>query len=229
MKVVIAFDKSFYRDTFLKLKEIYLDFEFYYFENNSMLNLPLLESINPKFIFFPHWSTIIPKEIYENFNCIIFHMTDLPYGRGGSPLQNLIARGIYETKISAIKCVETLDAGPIYTKVPFSLHGNAEEIYLRAAEKIQGMIEYILNNEPEPIEQSGQIIEFKRRNPLESDLSGLSSLHAVFDYIRMLDADGYPKAFIEVGDFRYEFTRASRKANEVIADVKIKLKRTEEI
>jgi len=28
-------------------------------------------------------------------------MTDLPFGRGGSPFQNLIARGIYDTKIIA--------------------------------------------------------------------------------------------------------------------------------
>ena len=30
-------------------------------------------------------------------------MTDLPYGRGGSPLQNLIIRGFESTKISAIE------------------------------------------------------------------------------------------------------------------------------
>ena len=32
------------------------------------------------------------QEIHENYKCIIFHMTDLPFGRGGSPLQNLISR-----------------------------------------------------------------------------------------------------------------------------------------
>ena len=37
----------------------------------------------------------------------------------------------------------------------------------------------------------------------------------------MLDGEGYPKAFIEKDGFRYEFTRASLKQNEVIADVKI--------
>jgi len=36
---------------------------------------------------------IILKEIFENYEIILFHMTDLPYGRGGSPLQNLIVRG----------------------------------------------------------------------------------------------------------------------------------------
>ena len=41
-------------------------------------------------------------------------MTDLPFGRGGSPLQNLIVRGYKETMLSAIKCVGEVDAGPIY-------------------------------------------------------------------------------------------------------------------
>ena len=65
-------------------------------------NIKNLDFINPFKIFIPHWSYLISKEIYEKFECIVFHMTDLPFGRGGSPLQNLISRGIYSTKISAL-------------------------------------------------------------------------------------------------------------------------------
>jgi methionyl-tRNA formyltransferase len=43
-------------------------------------------------------------------------MTDLPFGRGGSPLQNLISRKIYNTKLSAIRVVKELDAGPVFLK-----------------------------------------------------------------------------------------------------------------
>ena len=82
------------------------------------LTVEKLEAIGAKIIFFPHWSYIIPAEIYE---CIIFYMTDLPFGRGGSPLQNLIVRVIYETQISALRCVKELDAGHIYMKRPLSL------------------------------------------------------------------------------------------------------------
>ncbi|MGG3804445.1 hypothetical protein [Metabacillus fastidiosus] len=67
-------------------------------------------------------------------------MTDLPFGRGGSLLQNLIVRGIYETKISAIKCVKELDAGQIYVKESLFLYGNVKEIYLRAFVKIEELI-----------------------------------------------------------------------------------------
>lgn len=43
-------------------------------------------------------------------------MTDLPYGRGGSPLQNLIVRNHYKTKISEIRVKKEIDSGPIYLK-----------------------------------------------------------------------------------------------------------------
>jgi methionyl-tRNA formyltransferase len=45
----------------------------------------------------------------------------------------------------------------------------------------------------------------------------------MFDMIRMLDADGYPKAFLKVGPFKIEFSRASRSAAQVISDVRISL------
>ena len=53
-------------------------------------------------LFTPHWSYIIPCSIWENFECFVFHMTDLPFSRGGSPLQNLLARGFKKMKISAL-------------------------------------------------------------------------------------------------------------------------------
>ncbi len=189
------------------------------------LNFDDIQKINPKYIFFPHWSYIIPSNIYENFECVIFHMTDVPFGRGGSPLQNLISRGIYETKITALRCEKELDAGPVYLKRPFSLYGAAEEIYIRASKVIEEMIEYIIQNQPEPKAQEGDVVYFKRRTPKEGDLSQLDTLEQVFDYIRMLDADGYPRAFIETDHFIFEFERASLKNNYIHADVKIRLKR----
>ena len=82
--------------------------------DNLKFKLDEIRRINPEYIFFPHWSYIIPKEIFSNYQCIVFHMTDLPYGRGGSPLQNLILAGKKKTKISAIDVVEEIDAGDIF-------------------------------------------------------------------------------------------------------------------
>ncbi len=185
------------------------------------LTVELLEKLEPRFVFFPHWSHIIPEDVYTRYECVIFHMTDVPFGRGGSPLQNLIARGIYHTKLSALQCVQGLDAGPVYLKKDLSLYGAAEEIFLRASRIVEEMILEILETQPEPRPQTGESTVFKRRKPEEGDLKKLASLDKVFDYIRMLDAEGYPPAFLEVGVFRLEFSRASRKQGSVVADVKI--------
>jgi len=182
-----------------------------------------LNSFNPEYIFFPHWSWIIPDNIYNNFNCVVFHMTDLPYGRGGSPLQNLIVRGIENTKISALKVDGGLDTGPIYLKKDLNLNGTAEEIFLRSSSLIfNEMIPEIINNEIIPKEQKGEVVEFKRRKPYQSEIKKEFSLSKIYDYIRMLDAEGYPDAFIEYGDLKLEFSRAKLTADGIVADVKIK-------
>lgn len=187
-----------------------------------------LAAIDPEFVFFPHWSHRIESAIFEKFECVIFHMTDLPFGRGGSPLQNLIARGIHDTQVSAVKCVQEMDAGPIYLKKPLSLYGSAEEIYLRASKVIEDMILEILEKCLKPVLQQGVPTLFKRRTPDDSNLSIAVSLEQVFDQIRMLDAEGYPKAFLNVGPFRLEFTRAQQKTDHVVADVRISFSHDDE-
>ena len=186
-----------------------------------------LESIGAKTIFFPHWSYIIPAEIYENYECIIFHMTDLPFGRGGSPLQNLIVRGIYETQISGLRCVKELDAGHIYMKRPLSLYGTAQEMFMRVNQIIEDMIVSIILEQPQPQPQQGEVSIFKRRKESESNIKSLKNLEQVHDYIRMLDAEGYPKAFLETEHLKFEFSRVSRKLDHLLADVVIKLKTNE--
>lgn len=186
------------------------------------LTVDKIKAINPKYVFFPHWNSVVPSEILEITTCICFHETDLPYGRGGSPLQNLIARGHRETVVSALKMSNELDAGPIYLKMPLSLEGLAEEIFIRTANIVAEMIKIIITENPSPQEQVGETVVFKRRNPMESKITiENDSIIGLFDHIRMLDAESYPKAFLESGGFRFEFSRPSLKTDKIIADVHI--------
>lgn len=186
-----------------------------------------VKRFRPRYIFFPHWSWRIPGNIYNNFECIVFHMTDLPFGRGGSPLQNLIVRGIRETKISAVRVTKQFDSGPIYLKKDVSLDGSAGEIYKKVSSIIfNNMIPYIIKKEPVPYPQEGRAIIFKRRKPKESKIPFGISLERAYDYIRMLDADEYPHAFIDIRNFRFEFKDAVKKSgNCICANVCIKDRR----
>lgn len=225
-KIIIATIKSWNIDNAYKFRELYKNkYEVTIFKDKKELNKEIINSINSKWIFFPHWSWIIPPEIYKKYTCVVFHITDLPFGRGGSPLQNLISKKIYETKISALKVTEKLDAGPIYLKENFYIGlGSAEEIFIQASEIIFfKMIPFIITKNLIPKEQNGNITIFRRRKPEESDLisADLSSLSDFYDYIRMLDGEGYPKAFINFGEFKMEFSEVHKKADKIVGKFEI--------
>ena len=176
-------------------------------------------AIDPQWVFVPHWSHLIPESIWGSWPTVIFHMTDLPYGRGGSPLQNLIQRGHSSTMLTALRCGAGLDTGDVYVKQPLSLHGSAEEIFLRAV----GVIEQIVREEPAATPQQGEPVLFIRRTPAHSNLASCpeGDLGSWYDQIRMLDADGYPQAFIEEHGMRLEFRRVSQRSDGLHADVRI--------
>ncbi len=176
----------------------------------------------PRYIFFLHWSMRVPDEWVDTHTCVCFHMTDVPYGRGGSPLQNLIQRGHRDTMLTALRMVHEMDAGPVYAKRPLSLEGSAEEIYIRAGRLSCEIIADMVREGPLPVAQSGEAVIFKRRRPEQSAIpADLSDLGALHDFIRMLDAEGYPQAFIEHGGFRLQFNRAALYGGHLLADVKV--------
>lgn len=189
--------------------------------NPSELKSEIVREFNPRYIFFIHWSSKVSKEIFDNFECVCFHMTDLPYGRGGSPLQNLIARGHTETVISAIRMIDEIDAGPIYFKWPLFLGGSAEEIFMRAGQIIADMIREIIKSKLKPLPQQGDIVKFKRRSSAESQIPENANLAKAFDWIRMLDAEGYPPAFVTSGKLRLEFKRAILRHEALEVDARI--------
>lgn len=220
-RIIIATIKSWNIANSLKFKAEYSDkYEISLITKKEDFNIAVIQQFNPHIIFFPHWSWIIPEEIYNNYECVVFHMTDLPYGRGGSPLQNLIVRKNDATKISAIRVQQEIDAGKIYVKEDFHIGiGSAEEILMNASDLIfSKMMPYILENSPLPLVQVGSPVYFKRRTPEESDISQTSpqSLSDLYDFIRMLDAEDYPSAFIKLGRFKILFSEVHKKSDKLV-------------
>lgn len=223
MKILIVTLKSWNirnaENMILKYKN---EHDFFIISRKEEFTVEFIEKIKPDFIFFPHWSYIIPSNIYENNICVVFHMTDLPFGRGGSPLQNLIVRGYQQTKISAIRVTKEIDAGPIYMKEELSLEGSAEQIFKRASDIVfEKMIPEFLKKDLIPQEQKGRVECFKRRLPEESELKEEMEMDIIYNYIRMLDAEGYPNAFIKFGNKTIKFKNAIFKQNKITAEVEV--------
>lgn len=220
---IILSEKSWHLELFMKLKIEFKEIKWTLINNKVDFNEIFLSKLKPDIIFIPHWSYIINETIFNKFKCILFHMTDLPYGRGGSPLQNLIIRNKKKTKISAIKVDYGIDEGDIYLKSELDLSGSAKEIFLRSSLVIYEMIFEIVTKNPKPIPQVGKVTSFKRRTPSQGSVIDLINLGQIYDYIRMLDCKGYPNAFIENPKIKFEFYNAKYDKNNNLIDANVRI------
>ena len=157
---------------------------------------------------FAGWSEIIKSQIIEKYICVCLHPSDLPYFRGGTPIQHQKIRGITESKLTAFRMDNGIDTGPIIYKTDISLKGHMKDIFLSLENASIEIIQIIIENSNVTF-LTGQTQDelkatcFKRRNLSDSeitieDLTSLSS-NVLYDKICALE-DPYPNAFIKTID-----------------------------
>ena len=217
---IIATSKGWFEKS-LKSKR-FNELSIHYITKKEDLNLAYLDLIKPRYIFFPHWSWKVEKDIYSKYNCVAFHTAPLPYGRGGSPIQNLIIRGYKKSPVSALKMTGKLDAGDIYGQQEVRLDGNIDKIFARISRCIENLILDICENNPSPKEQFGEPYVFNRLREEDNKILESFSLELIYDRIRMVDGEEYPSAFIKFGGYNIYLKNAKLVDNEIIATVKIK-------
>ena len=187
--------------------------------NKEDINTNLSNKL-PEKIFFFHWSYIVPKEIYNNYECINMHTSNLPYGKGGSPLQNQIIEGITMSRVNALRMSDDgLDAGPIYGSKDVTLQGNLFDIWLMLSNVAYKLITDIIDNNIQPTRQDiNDCPIYKRRKdnkiPFEE-----KELKKIYDFIRMLDSSAYPNPYLKIGNFKLEFNRANFDGEKIHSDV----------
>jgi methionyl-tRNA formyltransferase len=196
-----------------------IDFDCSYFNDDSYIDFL---SQKPDWIFFFHWSKIVPKEIFDNNKCVVLHTGNLPKGRGGSPIQNQILDGILESKVNAIVMGAELDAGDVYCSLPITLQGSLTDIWLSFVDRSYELIKKCIIENPEPIKQIGEPQIYKRNKNNRLPLTESDDLIEIHKFIQMLDGEGYPNAFLEVGDFRLEFFRSKMNDGNILSDVIIR-------
>tara|TARA_B100000902_G_C27307329_1_gene916294 strand:- start:502 stop:1179 length:678 start_codon:yes stop_codon:yes gene_type:complete len=216
--IIIACSKNWFLKKYkkiLKKKNIIL------IKNQERLNKKSLEKIKPSIIFFPHWSHKVDKYIVKNYNCICFHTAPLPYGRGGSPIQNLIKRNFNKSPVCAFKMTNKLDAGPILLKKTVSLDGDLEQILNRISKIIIDMMKTIMSKKIVPKIQKGKVVMFKRIKPNESRIKNEKNIKKIYDKIRMLDSNEYPRAYIMIDKFKLLLSKAVLNKNIISCNAKI--------
>ena len=182
----------------------------------------------PSWTFFFHWSEIVPEEIYGQHRCVVIHTSNLPEGRGGTPLQNQILDGVVESRVNAICMGKELDGGDVYCSLPITLQGSITDIWMSIADRAYELIQRCVTENPEAAKQLGDPKSYKRNKNNEIPFRDTTELLEVYRFIQMLDGETYPRAFIDVGNFRLEFSRGKLEDTHILSDVLIKKRRAYE-
>jgi methionyl-tRNA formyltransferase len=137
---------------------------------------------------------------------LVVHASDLPKGRGFSPLTWQIIEGAARIPVCLIEAADAVDAGPVIYKEWITYRGDELIDELRAALgfKHLEMCSRFLR-EPFPpagMPQKGEPHSYPRRRPADSRLHVERSLSSQFDLLRTVDNDKYP-AWFEFRGCRY--------------------------
>lgn len=169
------------------------------------------------FIFFPHYSQLVPSYFLLENDCIGFHTGNLPSDRGGSPIQNKILKGEYSTRVSALRLVDEVDAGDTLCQEDISLeHGNIEEILGMISNAIARLVRVVMTQVLIPVPQVGEISISRRLNPQDSQLEiDNLEIKQIYDRIRMLDGLDYPPAYIQFSRYRVYLSKAEYRESQL--------------
>ena len=185
------------------------------------LTLRALEEFAADLVFFPHWNWIVSDEVFQRFQCIVFHTAPLPYGRGGSPIQNLIKRGHRSSPVCALKMSKGIDDGPIYDREHVILEGTLTQILARLNTAVNAIMRRLVNRLPDPLPQAGDVTTFSRLGHADNEISGSATLQEFYDAIRMLDDPSYPNSYLKLDKVYIEFSNILKEKNSLTCQVKI--------
>jgi len=144
------------------------------------------------------------KKLHLNKNNIVIHPSDLPKGKGWSPLTWQILERKNIIPISLFEATNEMDAGDIYIKDNIILDGSElfDEIkHKQGIKTIQMVLKYI-NEQPRKVKQSGNSTFYKRRTPKNSKLDINKTILENFNLLRVCSNKFYP-AFFVINDQKY--------------------------
>jgi methionyl-tRNA formyltransferase len=150
--------------------------------------------------FFLGCSRIVPPEVLRrNRHNLVVHGSDLPQGRGFSPIPWQVLEGKNRIPIVLFEAAEALDAGPVYFRDAIELDGTEliDEIRQKTWVKTETLIGRFLESYPSvsPVPQEGPSTEYRKRTSEDDELDPRQTLAALFDHLRIVDNERYPAWF----------------------------------
>ena len=147
---------------------------------------------------------IIPKKALKlNKHNIVVHSSDIPGGKGFSPLSWQILEGKNEYVNTLFEAAEKVDNGNIYYKDTIKLEGHEliEEIRKKDAESTFKLIRKFLEDYPNVNGKKREDKEsfYRRRKSSDSELDINKTIKEQFNLLRIVDNERYPAYFVYKG------------------------------
>ena len=161
-------------------------------------------------VFLFSWERIVSPDILAlNHRNLVVHASDLPKGRGFSPLAWQIIEGRNEILVCLFEAEEMIDSGPIiYREVlTFENHELIGEMRERLGQlHVDLALRFLSESAPlEGTPQHGEPTNYSRRGLADSRLDPHKTISEQFDLLRVVDNERYP-AFFDLRGHRYKLS-----------------------
>jgi methionyl-tRNA formyltransferase len=149
---------------------------------------------------------ILKKDVLDKYKSVIVaHPSDLPKGKGWSPLAWQILEGKNQIVVSLIEAAESVDSGNIYFQEVINLNGyelNDEIKEIQFNVTLSLVIKYVESFPMEGIKQIGVETFYPKFLKENNRLDINKSIHDQFNLFRIVDNENYP-AFFEIDGYTY--------------------------
>jgi len=141
------------------------------------------------------------KSLELNKHNIVIHASDLPKGKGFSPMTWQIIEGKNEIPLTLFEANSKIDSGKIYFKEKICLNGDEliDEIRDLMSDKIYKLIIKFIKNIDclKSTNQNEEESFYRRRNPSDSFIDINKTIKEQFNLLRVVDNERYPAFFIK--------------------------------
>ena len=173
--------------------------------NSSIHNISILNNSSEveggDILFLISCLEIIKYDLRNKFkHTLVIHESDLPHGKGWSPIQWQILNGFNSVTITLLDAADKVDSGNIWKKeiVEFEGHELANEINEQIFPIKLNLMDFAIKN----IDSVNKTIQkeinephFRHRTPKDSEIDISKSISEQFNLLRIADNERYPCFF----------------------------------
>lgn len=154
---------------------------------------------------------IIADDRAKYTKALVIHASDLPLGRGWSPHIWQVVEGKTDIVVTLLEAEDKVDTGDIWHKLKINIpeHYLYDEINTALFDTEMELMDFAVDNfetiMPVPQSADASTSYYKKRTPVDSEISIHKNIEDQFDIIRVSDPNRFPAFFYHLGH-KYKLT-----------------------